>query len=206
MDRILEGLSILKGIKGSFIHDNRGRIINSVVSDDSLQPLSTTLCTHVAKAFAGINAAETTPSGVEQINYTFDSSLVVSRKVNEGTYLSCVCDRKISLSALNVALKMVTVELRDSLSSAKKNETDIDSIMSGSLGYLITNIKDILAEYIGPVAEMVIKDCVKKWSSTGNVSISSLDRFIDIVAGEVDESDRGDFEARVRSIGKNWSE
>ena len=65
----------------------------------------------------------------------------------------------------------------------------------------LLQIQSLLAEYIGPVAELVLQDAVEEWSLTSSPSRDSFPTLISLLEKEIDdENDRKDFLEKFQSM------
>ncbi len=69
-------------------------------------------------------------------------------------------------------------------------DVDIDSLYSsGPLASTLSEFQNALAFAIGPVSEMVLRECVEEWSKDGECTEKRLGELVTIVCREIDDDE-----------------
>ncbi len=71
----------------------------------------------------------------------------------------------------------------------ESKEVDIDAVISGPLASTFSEFQSALAFAIGPVSEMVLKECIEEWSQDGKCSDKRLGELVTIVCREIDDDE-----------------
>lgn len=102
-------------------------------------------------------------------------------------------------------------EAPQDISTSVSNETIVDVPSEDVIDTLLApgselrepllHIQSLLAEYIGPVAELVLQDSVEEWALTSSPSLDSFPKLISMMEEEIDdEDDRKEFSEKLQSM------
>lgn len=201
MSSVLKDLELLGGIHHSCLVQG-DTLLESTFPDilaDNLSAASRV----VQQIFMAISGMECSH---KEVCIELEENLLISYRVSDDLLLTLLTDKEVNLALINTSVRSAITRLKASTSPASAASaapvraatpaaTPAQTV-PGSAGQemellsLMEQLKEGLAEYIGPAATIVFDDAYANWKATHGVYKSKLAELIKALAVEID--DKGD--------------
>jgi len=211
--KLLEEISFVPGVSGSCIFDpEQGPMFTDAkmqLSETALQSIGASVCRMLK--MGTMNGLKITGG-----NYRFDNCTVLAVPLQTAAVLLTICDTQVNCSLAMSTSSMLAGDISTLLLKNAAQDADIeqpfdsdielidieeDDGYEASLQEQLDRIEDSLAEAMGPVAEMIMRDNVATWIRQGPAVAARLHELVKLVAAEIgDESLVKEFTIRIDDI------
>lgn len=197
MSNVLKDLELLGGIHHSCLVQG-DTLLESTFPEilaDNLSAASRV----VQQIFMAISGMECSH---KEVCIELEENLLISYRVSDDLLLMLLTDKEVNLALINTSVRSAISRIKASVSPepaapvrAAAQGTPAQTV-SGSAGQeiellsLMEQLKEGLAEYIGPAATIIFDDAYANWKATHGVYKSKLAELIKALAIEID--DKGD--------------
>jgi hypothetical protein len=198
-------IASLPEVSGGFLYSpDRGIYSNqagTIASDTALQKVSLKLTKIISMLSIHFN-------DTGGIRVTFNNLILFGMRIEEGNWLFLLHQPSLTPGMIKMTVQMALniqqeeippqpePEIADDSSvDVSEDEPNAGDIMAGimapgsELSKPLTIIQEELAVHIGPVAELIFEDSVKKWCASGSPSLENLPELIAVFAEEIDDED-----------------
>jgi len=187
MDAQLQEITALPKVLGCFIHSTNKGVTSSDMPPIFSKSTIAIIGTLLGRSKKMGNMAQL---NLEGIDIRYNETIIVARPLNQNTVLVTICEPGTNRSLLDMSINMVMNDIKSSLKSGQQStagQKESKSQPDSSLRPVLAKIKDALADAIGPIADPVLNDCYKKWSSQGPQSQKRLPDLAWIICREIDD-------------------
>ncbi len=193
MKKLLKELSVIPGVAGSCIFDKqKGPLCNDLqhgLSEDLLQTVGIHLVRMIQMGAMGSLAIKT-------VTFRFDKYSVVGMPLRAGSVLLTICESLANCSLVAATASMLAADMLTELESGASSrsekspsagEGDVvpQKKVDTALQARYEAIEKALAGAIGPVAGMVMQDCIDNWKKSGDVIVSRLPELMFMLTEEI---------------------
>lgn len=211
MKKLIDEIAVIPGVTGSCVFDK----IEGPLCVDSDAGIATDVLKKVGSylirmmKMGGMNGLDITTS-----HFRLDSCSVVGMPLDSGSVLLTVCDTNANCSLIATTAEMLAADMREELDKEVNDERNaggegilealeaIDNNMIDiDVQVHLNEMEEALADVIGPVAGIVIKNYIDKWQEEGPAVASRLRELAEMLATEIsDASLVRQFRARVQEM------
>lgn len=197
MKELLHRFENIEGVRGVVIHDGT-KVLESLLPQDISYETSNAMGSFLNEMIMGVNFAGVT---LKKITFYFNNLVIVSIPGKDRISLNIICERNINIPRLDVSLNAVVSELSKQFTGKEeKKGVNVDDILHGPLAFHLERIKEIYSEFVGPVAPIIMRECLENWVLQGSIGRSSLTGLITMLGEEVEPSERNDFISKAKGI------
>lgn len=199
MSNVLKDLELLGGIHHSCLVQGE-TLLESTFPDilaDNLSAASRV----IQQIFMAIDGME---SSHKEVSIELEENLLITYRVTEDIFLTLLTDKEVNLALINTSVRSAMARIKAAVSpsapaaarpSAQPAAVAAQAAPGGAgqeieLLSLMEQLKEGLAEYIGPAATIIFDDAYANWKATHGVYKSKLAELIKALAIEID--DKGD--------------
>ena len=220
MRKILDEISILPGVAGSCIFSKEAGPLctdNQLsISKESIH----TMGTHLVRL---LQMGKMVGFEVRTAKFKFDKYTVVGMSLESDSVLMTICEPDANCSLVATSAGMLVDDIRKDLSQGitlniedvkevteptaedeSKTTVQEDEVLAldGRTLALLDQIKEELAGIIGPVAGMLMEECLDEITVNGS-GISSVSRLVDLLASEIEDSSQAsEFKSKCHILSK----
>jgi hypothetical protein len=187
MRKLLQEISVIPGVTGSCIFDkNEGPLCKLLQQDFSVEDLET-VGVHLVRlvqmgAMAGLD--------IHTSHFRFDRYTLIGIPLDQETILVTICDAQANCSLVSTTAAMLVRDIRSDLERDQASESDQTSEQDETFLHLLYDeIEQALAEAMGPVAALVMGDCLDRWRQAGPAIPSRISELISMIEGEIGNPD-----------------
>ena len=209
---ILENLvGSLPEIHGAFIYNNQQGVINSQekITTNNLQKMN--IGQVFSKAFFMMSVHY---DDISSIRFNYKKMTLWGGKFSENDYLVVLCGPDVSLGMTRITVKMALNNLKENADTLPESQTTAPPVSTqptispeellkpeSSLSKPLIQIRQELANLIGPVADVIFDDTLISWTQQFNPSHDTLDKLIRLLEDEIGEDGGGkEFRKRVSKL------
>lgn len=206
MDALLNELKLIPGVMGSFVHSNTKGVVGS-----NLPTLFRKEALKQVGALLGrvLKLSETTGIEISSFEVKYEEAMLLVKQIDKDACFIIVCEPGISMPLINMSTSMLIPELKSAVINAQASpaesaapvkktasaavsspDVDPDKLMTeGPLAPALKEIKIQLARSIGPIANLVMSDCLESWCQQGAPGKNRLKDLVKILAAEIGDRD-----------------
>ena len=197
MNSTLEKLCNVENVLAVFLRDG-DKITKSFLPENVSLELADTMSSLLSKA---TNNCYSKGFLVNNATFFFDRYLFIHSHLSSSSQLNLICNRNVNQPLLEVALSETFHELKELEKNRKKKKGwTVEDVMAGSLAFPIERLLDIYYNFLGPVAEIVIVECIEKWIAKEQPRLTGLNNFAAIMMEEVEPSEKKDFIEKAQHL------
>ena len=187
MDAFLQEISALPKVLGCFLYSSKQGVTGSNLPPIFKKNTINVIGTLLARSK---KMGHTAKLDLLAIDIRYNETVLVARPLNKDSVLVTICESGVNRTLMDMSLNMVIKDIKESLTSKKKKAappTKSKPQYDIQLKPILDQIKDSLADAIGPIAGPVLDDCYKKWSSQETPSKKRLPDLAMIICKEIDD-------------------
>jgi len=203
MQNLLQEISVIPGVTGSCIYDKkRGPLCNQLqqgIREEELEIIGT----HLARLMQmGTMAGH----AIESSHFRFDRFTLMGIPLNEDCVLVTICDAQANCSLVATTAAMLAQDMRfdqedDTLAHEESLPEEPGEEDETFLHPLYEEIEQVLTAVMGPVAILVMHDCLERWQQSGPAIYDRIPELIDMLIHEIDRPDLADeFRQKVQKL------
>ncbi len=200
MDELLQEIKILPGVFGVFVSVDKPDIIFSYVPDgydhETLKLMGGSLL-RIIKMNASCQLS------VNSVEMQFAEAKVLVKNICDGALLVILCEPEANFSLINMTSNMLLGEFalgvekvranpdaaRQAVSAKKAGSMDFAQAQNEEpLQSAIPVFQDALAQAIGPIAAMLVKEIVGKWLQGGACAQERFPELVDLFCQEIGDA------------------
>lgn len=204
MLKLLNEISVIPGVSGSCIFDKNRGVICKKLQEKLPQDLTDNVGINFIRLLqmAGMNNL-----AIKSAHFRFDRYWLIGTPLDQGIILLTVCDLQANCSLIASTAAMLADDLRRRLDQSVDGQgvsrqlEDFAEDADKDVRQHYTEIENALTTAIGPVAKMVMSECVYKWKHGGPESVSRLSELLQILVEEIEDPDLvADFKSRLQHL------
>lgn len=196
MQTILSELKMVPGVFGGYFFHRK----NGIVHTDLPPMFKETRLMDMGRQLAKIVAAgRLNFPEARDINLYFDESALVSRVIDEQLSLILLCEPGVNTGMLSMSVRLALEEQLDELKALAGRGTAAvqttapqaltpQQALDGPLKQPLEIIQRVLADLMGPMAQLLYEDTLEQWVAGGRVSTEHLPEFIALLAEELPDT------------------
>ncbi len=219
MDSLLQEITVLPGVLGCFVFNNKQQIAGSKMPPIFRENSIRTIGNLISRTIQIGSMAQLKFKGVE---IKYNESLLLINPLAEDALLVIICEPSANKSLINMTTGMLATDISAALANpmasqalshaapaspppaqtqttqqAEPKEAEIDA----DLAPVLEQVKEALAMAIGPIAAPVMKDTIEIWARQGNPSIATLPNLASILCEEINDDDlEEEFMTEIKNI------
>lgn len=216
MDSLLQEITVLPGVLGSFVFTNKQKIAGSkmppIFRENSIQ----TIGNLIARTIQIGNMAQLDFKGIE---IKYNESLLLVTPLAQNALLVIICEPGANKSLITMTTGMLAQDISAALANPMAHQAAIRQPPSGAtpqqtrkveadeaaidavLAPILEKVKDALAMAIGPIAAPVMKDSIEIWAKQAPPSIATLPALAELLCAEInDDGLEQEFMTEIKSI------
>ncbi|PID74473.1 MAG: hypothetical protein CSA20_05020 [Deltaproteobacteria bacterium] len=210
LKKLLNEVAVVPGVVGCCIVDrNKGVVCTSSESNvaaETLLKLGTPL-------LRMLKMGQINNLGPGECQFHFARCSVIGRSLTSRAVFLAVCDTDTNLSLIAATATLLAPDMREHLSrkdlsdrieskdSRRFTVPEDNEAIDDEIRAFLSQIKKALAETIGPVAGMLLRDAVRQWQQEAVPDKSGFDRLLAIVSSEIgDTALRLEFRQKVSRL------
>lgn len=207
MRRLLKEISVIPGVAGSCIYDKKEgplcKDLHPKLSDELLQ----TVGIHFLRL---IQMGSMADLDIQSSHFRFDKYTVIGIPLESSSVLLTICESQANCSLVATTAAMLVADMREELGQGVTTSVDvaaeegIEAVDEGDdadMLALYDEIEQALAGAIGPVAGVVMQDCLEKWKKDGPVIPYRLAELAKMLENEIGDSELAkDFSSKIQTI------
>jgi len=212
MRKLLDEISVIPGVSGSCIFDKTDGTLCSDFDTDLPRDLTRNVGIHFVRL---MQMGTMNKLNIKSAHFRFDRYSVVGMPLHTGAILLTICDSQANCSLVATTAAMLVEDMRDELEkpaasgqAGAPQEAVRDSEGTGPAGGVdkvgqrhFEEIENALTATIGPVAGMIMSDCINRWKQSGPPSLSRLLELTIMHVGEVSGAGLAkEFKDRVKHL------
>lgn len=197
MDELLQEIKMLPGVRGVFVSVDKPDIIFSDVQAEYDHETLKQMDASLQRIFK-MNA--TCRFSVNSVEIQFPEAMILVKHVCAGALLVICCDPDANFSLINMTSNMLVSEFALGIdrvradpqaalgaqSAKKAGVMDFAQAQSQEpLKTAIPVIQDALAQAIGPIAAMIVKETIEKWLQAGDCKKERFPALADAFCKEI---------------------
>ena len=202
MDELLQEIKMLPGVKGVFVYIGHPDIIFSDVPDGYDHATMKQIEVSVQRIFKMNAPCNLSVNSVEML---FDDTMLLVKHVGKDSGLVALCEANANFALINMTSNMLVSEIAQATQKAQKNPTEALKAPSAQkagaqvkdfsqaqqeepLKSAIPIWQDALAQAIGPIAEMIVRETIEKWFEAGDCTKDRFGELVDMFCKEIGDT------------------
>jgi len=204
MHTLLDEITVIPGVAGACIFDKTRGVTNKKFMVKLPRDITDNVGMNFIRLLqmAGMNRLE-----ISSMQFRFDRYWLICIPLTQGVILLAICDLQANSSLVASTALMLAEDLRRRIEKPSGGRTDAGrrpgDFAEGASDFrrYYSEIESALTAAIGPVARMVMSECVYKWRHGGAESVDRLPELMDILAEEIEDPDLvTDFKTRLQHL------
>ena len=212
MNDVLTQINSVPGMVGCMVCNEHGQVL-----DQAFPPLFDEHILEEVSAVVSENFPDTHgfTNGADMYDFRCSSGRIIVKPISEG-YFVLLCASTINLHLLTISMNVAVKKLERLIKTASNapkasvaapapvsapvatGKISPDELLqNGPLAPSLQGMQSALAKILGPMAKIIFLECVEKWINSHQPSMASLPDLVDIIAGEINNSDK---EVRYRQM------
>ncbi len=189
MKTILKNISILRGVHHVCIYQQGKEPVSNFPAElNESMSLSYDLIDQIFSAVKAIGKSH------NEIYFSIGDKFLVAYLMHETCIALLLTDKKINFPLLNMGIKSAKMKIRRMLKEEQQKVENpipqqiVKQVLSADteLQASLTQLLNILKQYLGPAAVFVFEDNVKKWSKTYVRRHDNLPHLLEIMKKDLD--------------------
>lgn len=190
MRKLLQEISVIPGVTGSCIFDkNEGPLCKLLQQDFGEEDLDI-VGTHLLRLFqmgvmAGLN--------IHSSHFRFDRYTLIGIPLDDEIILVIICDAQANCSLVSTTAIMLARDTRSDMNQDQLESSDETKAAEEEdetfLHLLYEEIEETLTAVMGPVAILVMNDCLERWREAGPAVASRVPDLIEMLEQEISNPD-----------------
>jgi len=208
MRKLLKEISVIPGVNGSCIFDKKSGPLCKDLGPGLSADLLNTVGIHCIRL---IQMGKMAGLAISSSHFRFDRYNVIGMPLESGAVLLTICDAQANSSLVETTASMLAADMREELehgdmdTSASSSDKTVSAqeadVSDAEMRPLYDALEQALAEEIGPVAGMVIGDCIERWKQAGAAVPYRLNELAGMLEDEIgDEAGIKAFREKVQSL------
>jgi hypothetical protein len=191
MRKLLQEISVIPGVTGSCIFDKKEgplcKLLQQELGEEDLETVGIHLVRLVQMgAVAGLD--------IHTSHFRFDRYTLIGIPLDQETILVTICDAQANCSLVSTTASMLARDMRSDLEHGEPAESGAESDQTAEedetfLHLLYDEIEQALAAAMGPVAALVMGDCLDRWRQAGPAIPGRVSELISMLEGEIGNPD-----------------
>ncbi len=190
MNTVLHELSMLPGVIGSCINSN-----NNILASNLPASFSKSMTMDAANNTRRmIQMAKVKGLAPANMSIRYDKFTVLAVPVDDISLLLVLCGRESNISLVATTASMLTPEIEKKLSQPQHEEVDTPEpltlekpeYINSKTSKALKEIKTALFETVGPIADMIYKDCYLSWTKNNPADIGRIFELLSCISKELD--------------------
>lgn len=194
MQAVIKELKMIPGVLGGFFYHRQGGLLFS----DLPTLFKEAKLIAIGRQLGRIAATRhlNFPDIID-INLYVEDVIVATRVVQERLNLILICEPSVNTGTLSMAMRIALDEQRGALErlaerldkegtlTASDLPLSPEAAVKGPLRGVLEAIEQILADLMGPMAELIFEETLEQWIAAGQADAARLPQLIDMLAGEM---------------------
>ena len=208
MRKLLQEISVIPGVTGSCIFDKKEGPLCKDLHPDLSEDLLRTVGIHLVRL---IQMGKMSGLDVSSTHFKFDKYTVVGMPLDTGAVLLTICESHANCSLVATTAAMLAADMRDELERGVETTDERPATIAAQaveesegaaeLQPLLNKMEDALASAIGPVAGVVLQDCLSKWRADGPEVPARLSELAAMLSEEIgDPGMIQEFTAKIEEL------
>ena len=207
MRKLLQEISVIPGVTGSCIFDKTEGPLCKILQQEFDENNLETIGTHLVRL---MQMATMVGLEIQSSHFRFDRYTVLGIPLGEETILVTICDAQANCSLVSTTASMLASDMRSDLEQDQTPEPEADSEADSEEGVeedetflhlLYDEIEQALVAVMGPVAVLVMNDCLERWRQAGPATSERVPELISMLEAEIDNPDMAStFTERVKKL------
>ncbi len=187
MRKLLQEISVIPGVTGSCIFDKKEgplcKLLQHEFGEEDLETVGIHLVRLVQMgAMAGLD--------IHTSHFRFDRYTLIGIPLDQETILVTICDAQANCSLVSTTASMLARDMRSDLERGQASESDQTTEEDETFLHLLYDeIEQALAAAMGPVAALVMGDCLDRWRQAGPAIPGRVSELISMLEGEIGNPD-----------------
>lgn len=204
MDVFLQEITILPKVLGCFVYSGNLEIAGSKLPPVFQKQAAVTIGNLLSRTMQLATLASLDLSSLE---ISYRDSLLLIRPLDDGATLILICEPGVNKSLINMTIDMLADELNQSLTAVPppKRTSIVEELAASdsTLQPILAGCSSALTEAIGPIASVILEDCLNDWKETEPATVERIPELVQLLSREIDDKQRRrDF---VKTVGKHLS-
>lgn len=205
MHKLLNEISVIPGVAGSCIFGKDRGVICKKLTGKLPQDTTDNVGINFIRLLqmAGMNDLE-----IKSAHFRFDRYWLIGTPLDKEVILLIICDLQANSSLISSTAAMLAEDLRKRLQQPAAGEQegrvqseDFAEDAGSDLHKNYTEIEETLTAAIGPVAKMVMSECMYKWKQEGAESARRLPELLHILIEEIEDPNLvAEFKSRLQHL------
>lgn len=207
MEKILKDLEKLGGIHHSCLMQE-----DSLMASTFPEILADNLSGACRIAQQIFMAVEGMGANHKEAYIELEENLLIAYRVADETVLLILTDKDVNLALINTSVRSALPRIKRNLAGEETEKVSaqpapaaksapVNRVSEAELSGLMDQLRECLAEFIGPAASFLFDDSYENWKQTHGVSKGKIAELIKVLATEIDDkSDRSKFLQTAVSI------
>jgi len=203
MRKLLQEISVIPGVTGSCIFDKKEgplcKLMQQEFSEEDLETVGIHLVRLVQMGgMAGLS--------IRSSHFRFDRYTLIGIPLDDDSILVTICDAQANCSLVSTTASMLAQDMRSDLQNSQSLDISLDQEETSEedetfLHQLYDEIEQALAAAMGPVAALVMNDCLEQWRQNGPAIPGRISELITTLAMEIGNTELADeFRQRVEKL------
>ncbi len=196
MNKILQDIERLGGVHHSCLIDGEEMVASTF--PEVLENNLTAACRVAHQIFMAVAAMGCSH---KEIFIELEETLLITYQLSDDRVLALLTDKDVNLALINTSVRSSLAQLKRHSEQAQKSAAGVvptlatkSAVVEQDLSGLMTQLRDNLAEFIGPAAMIVFDDAYDFWKANHGVHKSKIAELIKKLAIEIeDKADRSRF-------------
>ncbi len=200
MRKLLQEISVIPGVTGSCIFDKKEGPLCKLLQQEFGKEDLETIGIHLVRL---IQMGEMAGLSIRTSHFRFDRYTLIGIPLDQETILVTICDAQANCSLVSTTATMLARDMRSDLEQGQLIEpvaeaTEEDETL---LRLLYDEVEQALAAAMGPVASLVMGDCLDRWRQDGPAIPNRISELIALLTKEIDNPELAQaFTERVEKL------
>ncbi|MCF8057576.1 MAG: hypothetical protein K9K37_13190 [Desulfocapsa sp.] len=211
MDSLLQEINMLPSVLGCFVFNDEHQIAGSKMPPIFKENNITAIGNLLSRIIQMGTMAEFVFTDIE---IKYNESLIVITPLSKGALLVIICEPSANKSLINMTTGMLSRDIEAAIAkgitgapvggstAAPEPAAPVqEALIDEALAPVLENVKDALAQAIGPIAGPVMKDTIEIWAQQGTPSADTLPALAKLLCDEINDKElEKEFMAELKTI------
>ncbi|MFY0658014.1 MAG: hypothetical protein JXR12_14855 [Neptunomonas phycophila] len=198
MIELLKELEQLGGIQHSCVATP-----DSILASTFPEILDTNMGSASRVAHQIFNAIHSIGSDHKEIIFELDECLLMGHVVDDKTVLIMMTEKEVNMALINTSVRSVMPTIIEAIAPVTEPEPSVvpdtstanpppvknNPAIEAQLRALMNQLRDLMADYIGPAVSIVFDDAYDTWRATHGVRLGTIAELLKQLAREIDDKD-----------------
>ena len=198
MIELLKELEQLGGIQHSCVATP-----DSILASTFPEILDTNMGSASRVAHQIFNAIHSIGSDHKEIIFELDECLLMGHVVDDKTVLIMLTEKEVNMALINTSVRSVMPTIIEAIAPVTEPEPSVvpdtstasrpavknNPAIEAQLRALMNQLRDLMADYIGPAVSIVFDDAYDAWRAKHGVRLGTIAELLKQLAREIDDKD-----------------